>query len=214
MMRPEWALFGTCTIIPTEELARWAVGELLEMRAFQLCGNATTMPVRRLAPLISSSPPSDTWRRLVEQRIVGVHVTLVSVYGFLGLAGLRFAGACLVAVGALLAVFGALPPVALLDGAGVFEGEPSPAGVPPPPGAVEPPTLVAASADSWAGRASAAQSRQGAKSATLAPIGVDCLCVRLKTVPSRPVRLARAPTRSDPTRFGTTGARPAALDVS
>ncbi len=153
-MRPEWALLGTCTTIPRDELARWAVGELLAMRAFQLWGNATTMPVRKPLPLISSSPPTDTWRGLVEQRTAGTHTALESVKGFMGFALVFF----------LAAGFGELPPVALFVGAEVFEEAPPFAGVPPPAGALVPPAPCEASAPdaSWPKVAQAAQAVRSA----------------------------------------------------
>src|ERR1700729_4317507 len=129
MMRPEWALFCTCTTIPSEELARWAVGELLAMRAFQLWGKATTMPVRKPLPLTRSSPPTDTWRELVEQWMAGTQTALESVKGF----------RCFALVFFLAAGFDELPPVALLVGAEAFEEAPLFAGVPPPAGALVPP---------------------------------------------------------------------------
>ncbi len=52
------------------------MGELLAIRAFQLWGNATTMPVRKPLPLMSNSPPTDTWRGLVEQWMAGTQTAL------------------------------------------------------------------------------------------------------------------------------------------
>ena len=89
------------------------MGELLAMRAFQLWGKATTMPVRRPLPLISSSPPTDTWRGLVEQWIAGTHTALESVKGFTRFAVVFF-----------LAGFGKLPPVALVGGVEAFAEPP------------------------------------------------------------------------------------------
>src|ERR1700722_5988610 len=134
MMRPEWALFGTCTTIPRDELARWAVGELLAMRAFQLWGKATTIPARSPLSWMSSSPPTDSWRELVEQWIAGTHTALESVKGF----------TCFALVFFLAAGFGESPPVALLAGAEAFEEAPPFAGVPPPAGALVPPALCEA----------------------------------------------------------------------
>src|ERR1700722_13167243 len=105
------------------------------MRAPQLCGNATTIPVRNPAPLMSISPPRDTWREFVEQWIAGTHLALVSVNGFARLAGVEV----------LTAGLGELPPD-LLEGAGAFEEGPPLAGVPPPAGATAPPGLVEARA--------------------------------------------------------------------
>src|ERR1700691_5973762 len=114
MMRPEWALLGTCTTIPRDESARWAVGELLAMRAFQLWGKATTIPARSPLPLMSSSPLTDTWRELVEQWTAGTHTALESVKGF----------TCFVVVFFLAAGFDELPPVALVVGTEAFEEAP------------------------------------------------------------------------------------------
>jgi hypothetical protein len=163
MMRPEWAELGTCTTIPSVEFARWAVGELLAMRAFQLWGNATTIPLLKPAPLTRSSPPKDTWCGLVEQWIAGTHTALESVNGLE-----RFAGARVLAAG-----FGELPPVDLPDGRGDFDEEPPLAGVPPPAGAAAPPGLEAA--DPGAGWTKPAQSTQAARIAVLAAIEVDRL---------------------------------------
>ena len=155
-MRPECAVLGTCTTIPSVELARWAVGELLAMRAFQLWGNATTIPVRKPLPLMSNSPPKDTWRGLVEQWTAGTQTALESVKGFT-----RFVLVRLSAVG-----FDELPPVALPVGAEAFEGAPPFAGVPPPEGALVPPAPCEAQAQG-AGWLSVAQVAQSVTSAAL-----------------------------------------------
>lgn len=171
-MRPEWALLGTCTTIPREELARWAVGELLAIRAFQLWGNATTIPVRSPLPLINSSPPTDTWRGLVEQWIAGTHTALESVKGFMGFALVFF---FVFADG-----FGELPPVALLVGAGDFGEAPPFAGMPPLDGALVPPApceALAAGA-SWV---DAAQTAQSVTTAALCRKEVERLSTALAT---------------------------------
>jgi hypothetical protein len=87
------------------------------------------MPVRKPLPLMSSSPPAETCRGLVEQWMAGTHTALESVNGF----------TCLALVCFLAAGFGELPPVALLVGAEAFEEAPLFAGVPPPDGALVPP---------------------------------------------------------------------------
>lgn len=86
-MRPECALEGTCTINPSVELARCAVGELRAMRAFRLWGNATTMPVFNSVPLISSSPRWETWCGWVEQWAAGTHEALAMLTPWVLLGG-------------------------------------------------------------------------------------------------------------------------------
>jgi hypothetical protein len=74
-MRPEWALPGTLTTNPSEDLLNRALGELRAMRAPGLRGNATTMPLLRFEPCRASRPRSDTTCGLVEQWLAGTHET-------------------------------------------------------------------------------------------------------------------------------------------
>ncbi|MFZ2113436.1 MAG: hypothetical protein WAU77_06865 [Solirubrobacteraceae bacterium] len=105
---------------------------------------------------MSSSPPTDTWRGLVEQRVAGTHTALESVKGFT-----RFAFGFFLAAG-----FGELPPVALVVGMEAFEEAPPFAGVPPPAGALVPPAPCEAPAPgaSWP---KVAQTAQAVTSAAL-----------------------------------------------
>ena len=80
-----WALPGTCTTIPKLEVARWAVGEFLAIRAFQLCGNATHHAAAQAGALDQQLSALGDLARLVEQWIAGAQTALVSVNGFLGL---------------------------------------------------------------------------------------------------------------------------------
>lgn len=58
-----------------------ADGELRAIRAFQLRGKATTMPLRTETPLISSSPCWGTRRGAVEQWANGTHLAPVIFTG-------------------------------------------------------------------------------------------------------------------------------------
>jgi hypothetical protein len=151
-MRPEWALLGMCTTIPVVELARCPVGELLAMRASQLWGNATSIPLRRFLPLISSSPPNDTWWELVEQWIAGTHAALEIVTPF--------------DAGAFVLPFD-LVAAGLFVSAAPFElGAVAPGAVAPADGAEAPPTPPPAPVDAAdpagtrASTANAAQAKQ------------------------------------------------------
>jgi hypothetical protein len=102
---------------------------------------------------MSSSPPTDTWRGLVEQWIAGTHIALESVKGFTRFAVVFF-----------LAGFGKLPPVALAGGVDAFAEPPLFAGVPSPAGALVPPAPCEAPAAgaSWPSVAQIAQSTASA----------------------------------------------------
>lgn len=160
---PEWALLGTVTTNPCVEECRWALGELLAIRASHECGNATACPLFRPFPCSSSVPCVETSCSLVSQLLAGTQrAPAIVTAGWVGALdlGLVLPPACDVLVDFFVApppvVVPPEEPVTLPDDPPPEEPEPPPEPPDPLAGEEVPPVIWAAAAPAGSASATAA----------------------------------------------------------